>query len=282
MHHYSIHTWRRMIQIGVAFIFAILPILNALGFKLIWGNFLNIHIGAIAFSDPLAVLQIAVINQYFTPKFIISAGLVLGIALMLGTVFCSWICPFGLLSEWFHALSDRILPRSTKQLLLSPRLLRRGFMIKLALCTVGLCAIAYIFRRPLLNQISMPFAYSQIFQYLYIQKQLAYITFFVVSVLIIEFIGGVRVWCRFICPQSVFLTLVKNLNPMRLKVGFASQRCLCRKNDTPCQRACSLALDPTSLNRFWEMECNNCGACVDACRSVGQALRFQWHIGESP
>jgi len=277
MHHYSVHTWRRTIQIGVAFTFAILPILNALGFKLIWGNFLNIHIGAIAFSDPLAVFQIAIINRYFTPQFIISAGLVLGIAVVLGTVFCSWICPFGLLSEWVHSLSDRIFPRRLKQ-----RQLNRGFLIKLALFTVGFGAIAYIFKRPLLNQLSMPFAYSQIFQYLYIQKQLAYIAFLVAAVLIIEFSGGTRMWCRFICPQSVLLTLFKNLNPMRLKVGFASQRCLCRKTDTPCLRACSLDLNPTLLNRVWETECNNCGACVDACRSVGQALRFQWHIGESP
>ena len=262
---------------GTAFTFAVLPILNAFGFKLIWGNFLNIHIGSIAFSDPLAVFQVAVINQYFTPKFIISAGLVLGIALVLGTVFCSWICPFGLLSEWFHALSEYILPRSTKK-----RLLSRGFLFRLTLCTIGLCVIAYIFRRPLLNQISMPFAYSQIFPYLYVQKQLAYITFFVASVLIIEFIGGARVWCRFICPQSVFLTLVKNLNPMRLKVGFETKRCLCQKSDMPCQHACSLALDPTMLNRVWETECNNCGACVDACHSAGQALRFQWRVGESP
>jgi ferredoxin-type protein NapH len=275
--HHSIHTWRRAIQISVAITFAVLPILNALGFKLIWGNFLNIHVGTVAFSDPLAVLQVAIINQYFTPKFIISAGLVLGIALMLGTVFCSWMCPFGLLSEWFHALSDRILPRNTKRLGF-----RRGFLIKLTLFTVGLCAIAYLFRRPLLNQMSMPFAYSQIFQYLYTQKQLAYITFFVVIVLIIEFIGGARVWCRCICPQSVFLTLVKNLNPMRLKVAFNSERCLCRKSETPCQRACSLALDPTLLNRVWETECNNCGACVDACLSVGQALCFQWRVGGSP
>ncbi len=276
MPHYSIHTWRRMIQMGVAFTFAILPLLNALGFKLIWGNFLNIHIGTVAFSDPLAVFQIAIINQYFTSKFIISAGLVLGIALMLGTVFCSWICPFGLLSEWFHTLSDRILPRSTKK-----RLLIRGFMFRLALVIIGLGTIAFVFKRPLLNQISMPFAYSQIFQYLYIEKQLTYIAILVTSVLIIEFIGSTRVWCRFICPQSVFLTLAKNLNPMRLKVGFERKRCLCRKSDTPCQCACSLALDPTQLNRIWETECNNCGACVDACHSLGQALRFQWHIGET-
>jgi len=277
MHHYSVHTWRRTLQIGVAFTFAILPILNALGFKLIWGNFLNIHIGTIAFSDPLAVFQVAVVNRYFTPKFIISAGLVLGIALVLGTVFCSWICPFGLLSEWFHSLSGRILPRRAKQ-----RQLNRGFLVKLALFTVGFGAIAYFFQRPLLNQISMPFAYSQIFQYLCIQKQLAWVAFLVAGVLMIEFCGGVRVWCRFICPQSVLLTLVKNLNPIRLKVGFTSQRCLCRQSDTPCQRACSLSLNPRLLNRVWETECNNCGACVDACHSVGRALRFQWHIGESP
>ncbi|MCK5162081.1 MAG: hypothetical protein KAQ72_00105 [Desulfobacula sp.] len=41
-----------------------LPILNAAGFKFIWGNFLNTHIGSLTFSDPLAVFQVMVQNRY--------------------------------------------------------------------------------------------------------------------------------------------------------------------------------------------------------------------------
>jgi len=95
----TIHSVRRAVQAGIAGFFILLPVLNENGFDVIWGNFLNIHVGSLTFSDPLAVLQGIVKNRYLPVGLLISAGMVLAIAFCLGTVFCSWICPFGLLSE---------------------------------------------------------------------------------------------------------------------------------------------------------------------------------------
>ena len=107
----TIHVWRRILQTGVAATFILLPVLNATGFDFIWGNFLNIHIGGLTFADPLAVLQVIVKNRYLPWGLLISAGMVLAIAVCLGTVFCSWVCPFGLLSELVNRFSCRIRPR---------------------------------------------------------------------------------------------------------------------------------------------------------------------------
>ena len=60
----DIHIWRRTVQIGVAALFIMLPVLNAAGFNFIWGNFLNVHVGSLTFADPLAVFQVIIKNKY--------------------------------------------------------------------------------------------------------------------------------------------------------------------------------------------------------------------------
>ena len=67
--------------------------------------------GCLTFSDPLAVFQVALKNHYLPIGLLMGAGMVLAIAFLLGTVFCSWICPFGLLSELVNSFSSRVWPK---------------------------------------------------------------------------------------------------------------------------------------------------------------------------
>ncbi len=267
----TIHVWRRILQTGVAATFILLPVLNATGFDFIWGNFLNIHIGGLTFADPLAVLQVIVKNRYLPWGLLISAGMVLAIAVCLGTVFCSWVCPFGLLSELVNRFSCRIRPRKDGDRTSG----KNGFAVKAVLFCVGFVISWAFFNRPILNRVSLPFQYSNIFQYLFIQQQLTVALGFIGAVLLVEFIFRTRLWCRWICPQAVLLVVVKRFNPFRLKVVFEKEKCIGCKALCPCQNACSLDLDPRRLNGRMEAECTNCGDCVDACRQRGAALGFR-------
>ena len=272
MKRHSIQKYRRIIQITVAITFIILPLLNQLGFTFIWGNFLNIHIGPLNLTDPLAVLQVTLKNQYFLPRLLMSAGIILIIAMCFGTIFCSWICPFGLLSELVHGLAQRVLPDSFKKL----NLQITGFKIKIYILSLGLIFFFLFCTTPIINQLSMPLWYSQIFQYLFIRKHISFAVLFVAVILFTEFISRNRLWCRYICPQSFLLIIAKLLNPFHLKVGYRKEKCIGNKNNNPCQKACSLSLDPRTLNTLLETECNNCGDCIVACKKLGKALNFQF------
>jgi ferredoxin-type protein NapH len=265
-----IHFWRRTVQMATAVLFALLPLLNAKGFTFVWGNFLNIHIGRLTFSDPLAVLQVAVGNRILPPKIFIGAGLVLGIAFFLGTVFCSWICPFGLLSEWTHALARRF--QSGKRA--DAKGLNPGPSVKLILFCSGVAAVFLFFHSPIVNQASLPFQYSTVFQYLFMQRCLFGAAWALMAILCVEFIFGRRLWCRWICPQSVLIALAGQCNPWALKVRFHPKRCLSAKASPPCQKACSLDLDPRRLSATDRLQCTRCGDCIDACRQTGRALDF--------
>jgi len=261
---------RRLVQGATAVFFVLLPLLNAGGFQFVWGNFLNIHIGSLTFSDPLAVLQVVVGNRIIPPRIFLGAGLVLGIAFFLGTVFCSWICPFGLLSELTHALSRKFKAERKIDINVS----KPGIAVKLTLFGCGIAAVFLFFQSPILNQASLPFQYATVFQYLFMQNHLFGAAWILIAILFIEFIFRRRLWCRWFCPQSILIALAGRCNPWVLKVRFNPKKCLSAKASPPCQIACSLDLDPRSLHRTNRLLCTNCGDCIDACRKKGRALDF--------
>ena len=270
----KIHTWRRVIQIGVAALFIILPTLNQAGFNFIWGNFLNIHVGWLTFSDPLAVFQVILKNHYLPVGLLIGAGMVLAISFFLGTIFCSWICPFGLLSELINCFSSRVWPQKFS----NRKIQKRGFEVKLAVFCAGFLIFWFFFKTPILNQVSMPFQYSNIFQYLFMQKILHPAIWFMGAFLLVEFLLQTRLWCRWFCPQAVLLSVIKQLNPFGLKIIFTPQKCVLNKAPFPCQRACSLDLNPKRLDGWSLAQCTNCGDCVDACGKTGKALAYNFSL----
>ena len=269
-HH--IHVWRRTIQTAIAVFFILLPMLNDNGFNFIWGNFLNIHIGSLTFSDPLAVAQVIIKNRYAPIGLLIGAGLVLGIAFFLGTIFCSWMCPFGLLSE----LTNRFAHRFRLKKIINIKFRANALAVKVVIFCAGFLAAIIFFSPPVLNQISMPFQYSNIFQYLFVQKYLLGAFWFIGAILAVEFVFSTRVWCRFICPQSVLLIIARLFNPFGLKILLKNKNCISDTVSPPCQKACSLDLNPRYLNFMSRAQCTNCGDCIDACRKTGNALGFNF------
>ena len=136
----------------------------------------------------------------------------------------------------------------------------------------GLILVAVLAQPPLLNLLSLPGWWSRFFQHLALDGLLWPALVFVLA-LALEFALGRRVWCRFLCPQSVLLSLARRLSPVSLRVRFDRRRCVCAKGREGCLTACSLDLDPR-LGQGVALACGNCGDCVTACKSRGRALSF--------
>ena len=267
----TLKTWRRFFQFFVAFAFILIPIINRSRYSYVYGNFLSFHMFGLPLSDPLAVLQLSVKNLYW-PTFDNFAGafLPLLLAFTLGTVFCSWVCPYGLFSELTQKLSRRILGKKYRGL----RVAQKGFPLKMTLFLVGFAAFLVFSTTPVLNQLSMPAWYTRFFQYLFGQDVISLCFLFILAVLLLEFFAAKRLWCRYICPQSILITLVKQLNPGRLHVAFDPEKCICKPGYERCEMVCTLHLLPKTLTEGAELECSNCGDCLVACKKMGQALEF--------
>ncbi|MCP4349248.1 MAG: 4Fe-4S binding protein [Desulfobacterales bacterium] len=269
----SIKFYRRTLQISVAAAFVVIPYLNHhLRINYICGNFLSVRIFGLTLADPLAVLQVSVRNWYAAPGILMAAGLVLVLAACMGTVFCSWACPYGLLSEWVHGMARRLLPKSYGGL----NIRISAFRVKVCIFITGMIFTLLFAATPVMNQFSMPAWYSRIFQYVFIRKHISLAAGVIAIILCIEFVSRNRLWCRYLCPQAVLLVLAKLANPYRLKVAYQKEKCLISDSDQgPCHIACSLSLNPRTLSQALETECTNCGDCITACKKMGQALRFQ-------
>ena len=270
----GIKFYRRTIQICVAVAFIIIPWLNHLRISFVYGNFLSFHFFEFPLADPLAVLQITLKNAYLSADLLIGAGIALVLAAILGTVFCSWVCPFGLLSEWGQTIARRLRGCKNRKV---DRPHHWGFRVKLILFTHGLTGFFLFSTTPILNQLSLPAWYSRVFQFWFEQQHLSLAAVALLTVVAVETVAGSRLWCRYVCPQSVMIAMAKQLNLRRLIVTFDAHSCICnnRSND-PCTRSCSLDLDPKQLKLFPETECTNCGDCVVACQNRGKALTFRF------
>ena len=263
--------YRRTFQILVAVAFIVIPIVNRYRYSYVYGNFLSFHMFGIPLADPLAILQLTIRNFYFTVDNFVGALLPLLLAVTLGTVFCSWVCPYGLLSEWTHRLARR--GRKGK----GRGLRGRGYPVKLALFLAGFIGFFFFSTTPILNQLSMPAWYARFFQYYFGQDFVSLCFLFILFVLLLEYLSATRLWCRYVCPQSVLINLAKLANPKkRLQVVFDQDKCICRPGYERCEMACSLRLRPKSLQERLELECSNCGDCVVACKKMGRALRFSF------
>jgi len=265
----GIKFWRRLVQFGVAAAFVVIPLLNHLHINVLTGNFLAFRAGPLPLADPLAVLQITLKNFYLSADLLIGAAIALGLAAALGTVFCSWICPYGLLSELSQDAARRRAARRGRS---APER-KTGFAVKLTLFVLGLAGFLVFSTTPVLNQLSMPAWYSRIFQFYFEQGHVS-LAMVLLVLPAVELALGQRLWCRYFCPQSVLLMCVKLLNPARLKVRFDAHRCICARPRDPCRQACSLSLDPKTLGDAVDVACNNCGDCVAVCKRRGRALCF--------
>jgi ferredoxin-type protein NapH len=264
--------WRRGCQTIIALGFIIIPLLNARNVTVISGNLLSLDFFGLTFVDPLAFLQ-TLVGGWPTAKAATGAALVLLTALLLGRVFCGWMCPYGLASELFFALRNR---QRARRKLENPALARdagiRPFAIRAGVAALGLFAVLLFLPEPYLNQLSMPGWYTRAAQHAAFFGLPLYGALFFLALPLLESFMGSRLWCRYLCPQSALLALVAALSRHGLRLRFAHRQCICPGNDRPCLDACSLALNPRENTFVQRLECINCGDCVDACRMRGRAL----------
>jgi len=263
--------WRRFCQISIVLFFVIVPILNLYGMHQITGNFLAFNAFGIHIIDPLSALQVFLGTFSFTSEMFVGASLVLVIAFFMGSIFCAWICPYGLFSELCFQLSSRCkrMSMDTKKVVkISP------IRISVKISIVGVfCLCLLIF--PLgymgliLNQLSLPAWYSRIWQVSILSAEILWGAIgFILIILLAEIILKKRFWCMYFCPQSVMISLVGFIFPYRLRIWFVGKNCTCNSSNRMCVKKCSLGLNPRKLIRSEQILCINCGDCIDACQEV--------------
>jgi len=96
--------WRRAVQATVAALYLALPFL---GWERVTGTMVALRAGPLELAEPAAALSALLAGGAGALALAVGVLPVVLLAAILGPVYCSWACPFGLLSEGIDRLRSR-------------------------------------------------------------------------------------------------------------------------------------------------------------------------------
>ncbi len=257
--------YRRTTQFLVFCLMFVVPILNIYEIYFITGTFYAINFGSLGVADPSVILQAIFAAGEFTLPLLASVVFPWFMALLLGRVWCGWLCPFLFVSEgvdWLrNFLGKNILGKSP-----SPKLVVKSSfqanVFRFSFLLTG-TAMAGAFGIPVLNYINAPAIMSTEAMILVKERTVSLEFGFVLALLLIQFLLAPKIWCRIFCPTGCVVSLFRT--PITMSVVSTS-----RNPSTPCCKEIScVAACPMDLEPYREsgnLLCVNCGKCIDFCQ----------------
>ncbi len=98
---------RKTVQLSSIGLLFLVPFLNRKGITAITGTLYSFAVGPVWLTDPVIGVQTILTTMRLDATLLLSLLIPVGLALVLGRVFCSWVCPQNTLSELFDALANR-------------------------------------------------------------------------------------------------------------------------------------------------------------------------------
>lgn len=235
-------------------------------------------LGVLPLLDPLATIESAVAGRVAIPAAIGGAAILLGVALVMGPVFCGWVCPLGLLLD-LNASVRRRAERGWRRLRRRSGARSRGFP---AWRLPG-------WIRPLALGLSVGLSFALALPVFQLVSPINLLTWGVVlgvggtvtlialgALLAAEWVAP-RVWCRSLCPLGGLYTLVGARALLRIRIDPEEAGRPCRL----CSRDCPMGIEVmeehvlAGRSAVDDPDCTRCGTCVDGCPRGVLALSFR-------
>lgn len=244
-------TSRRIIQLtalGLLFLPIVWPHYN------LWaGSYLSSQIFNIALTDPLTALEVMLAGKIIWVPLLWSLFPLLIVGMILGRVFCSWICPLNSLFEWLAVLKK-------------PRERGGNNNLQPYWILIWLMPMAAITGLPLFTMVSPIGIYMRglVFG---VGLEIGLLAGLVAG----ELFYDKKFWCRRFCPVGALYGLLGRWRVLKIKVN--APRCTsCGR----CREICTMGVKPGSEGLTDTLFCTNCGDCVDICTK--KAVGYTWNL----
>ena len=263
----SPQTWRRrrwatLIAVNLLFVLSYRLDIQLLEGALTGSRFVGFHM-----ADLNAALQVMLAFKQILINLLIGIVTVFILWWLLGgRTFCSWVCPYHLLSE----LADKLhLGLAARKLVKNHTFDRRGRTWLWLIFAV----LAFVTGYTVYETISPTGILSRALIY---GPGLAVL--WVLALLIFEVVYSRRAWCRYGCPIGLTYGLVGATSP--LEVEHNLDACFF---DGACRQVCLVphVLNSTVKGRGREplsttgADCTRCGRCIDVCPTGALSYKFK-------
>lgn len=259
-HNYS--RTRLLVLTGAFLIILLNPFFNYyLHINFIQGWYQSLGIGKLWFVSPLEGLEsLLVAKQLYMPS-LIGMSIPILLALFLGRVFCSWICPVNFLLEWVDRLRRKI--KGSKFLHNHLVVVKKTLWFVL----IGELLISLILGAPLFVFWSPPGLVGREIMMGVFFHAFALEGVILFVIIILEGITR-RFFCRSFCPLGGLLAFLGSRRKLQV-ISIKNNCTQCGK----CEKSCPMGLLPNQ-GEGTSPYCWNCGECVDECGF--NALKFHW------
>ena len=251
------NTWRNRRWASIIIINALFVISFSWDIQLIEGSLSASRVMGFHFADVNAALQVMLAFKEILINLVIGTVTVLILWWIFGgRSFCSWCCPYHLLSEW----AEKIHLKLAEMKLVRDLPMHRGVRTVLYVIFAGL---AFGTGYTVFEAISPVGILSRALIY---GPGLALIWVF--ALLAFEVFVSRRAWCRYMCPIGLTYGFVGITSPVHVK--YEIKDCL---HEGDCRAICMVphVLEPTkkgfALTEITALgpDCTRCGMCVDIC-----------------
>ncbi len=223
-----------------------------------FGNFNLIH--------PLAFIDYIISAKRIYIPLVVAVMLPLAITLLFGRVFCSWLCPMGLIFE-LNQKVNRLMEKIGLQVSFNMKDYRYIFFTILLI-------IAFFFAIPALSVFDPPHILGREFMFIFTHHQFSLTgAVFIFAFLFIEAFSIKRLWCSKLCPSGGGLSILSAKRMLNIRMD----KTLCIRC-SKCDDACPYDLKPMMLSEDRQIDwlkCDNCGLCRDVCPTSA----ISYHIG---
>ena len=264
-HHNPSHKWRNrrwavLLAVNLLFVLSFWLDIQLLEGSLTASRFAGFHL-----IDLNSALQVMLAHKHIIVNLFIGTFTVFLLWVLLGgRTFCSWVCPYHLVSELTEKLhlklvdkkivTDHEFHRGTRTVfwvLFGVMTTVTGYTVFETISPTGILSRALIYGPGLaLGWVGL--------------------------LLLFEVFWSRRAWCRYICPIGLTYGVVGSISP--LQISYHVEHCF---HEGDCRKVCLVphVLDVTVKGRASDEtmglgpDCTRCGLCVDTCPTG--ALRFE-------
>ncbi|MGC8659835.1 MAG: 4Fe-4S binding protein [Desulfomonilaceae bacterium] len=237
-------------QTVVFLLMFLIPLLNIYELYFLTGTYYALNAGGLGVSDPVVILQAMFASGHLTLPLLSAAVLPIMVAMIMGRVWCGWLCPYLFLADRVEGLRRFIKRRVFKIYDTSADKKNQGSFnanfVRFSFLIVG-TAFGGMLGIPVLNYISAPGILSTEAMILVKERTLSIEIAFIVGVLGLQLTLLPRFWCRMFCPTGTLLSLIRTPYTLHLESSSKNQSSPCCK-ENPCSDACPMGLQPYSLH----------------------------------